>query len=89
MEISEAIKELRNIPTSATTSDTHRKRETVFDMAVAALEKQMPKKPAMTCKNEVIHCPNCDYDLMGGVEIDAEDDPEYCWKCGQKLDWVK
>jgi hypothetical protein len=55
--------------------------------AVEALEKQIPKKPAFTCNNEVIHCPNCDYDLMGGVEVDAEKDPAYCWVCGQKLDW--
>jgi hypothetical protein len=56
-------------------------------LAIEALGKQIPKKPAYTCDNEVIHCPNCDYDLMGGVELDEEHDPAYCWVCGQKLDW--
>lgn len=57
------------------------------DEITDAIERQIPKKPAFTCNDEVIHCPNCDYDLMGGIEVDSESDPEYCWKCGQKLDW--
>jgi len=36
---------------------------------------------------ESIYCPNCNYDLMGGIEPDAEHDPPYCWECGQALDW--
>lgn len=25
---------------------------------------------------------------MGGVETDTETDPQYCWFCGQKLNWT-
>lgn len=45
---------------------TRRELCNTVDAAERALEKQMPKKPAYTCNNEIIHCPNCDYDLMGG-----------------------
>jgi len=36
---------------------------------------------------ESIYCPNCNYDLMGGIDPDAEHDPPHCWECGQALDW--
>lgn len=36
---------------------------------------------------ESIICPNCEHDLMGGIELDASDDPAYCWKCGMALEW--
>jgi len=52
---------------------------------IAALEKQIPQKPVYTCNREIIHCPSCDYDLMGGVGNDEE--IIHCWNCGQKLDW--
>jgi len=54
-------------------------------IAVRAMEKQIPQKPVYTCNREIIHCPSCDYDLMGGVGNDEE--IIHCWNCGQKLDW--
>lgn len=58
-----------------------------YDMAIEALEKQMPKKPiingSLACK-----CPTC-----GSIEIEIvyENGSEVmcknCPDCGQKLDW--
>lgn len=59
------------------------------DLAIKALQKQIAKKPMFIPDigaAEVIICPECGEDLMVGMELDAEDAPAYCWKCGQKLD---
>ena len=60
---------------------------TVADEVAKALEKQIPKKPEWNLQNDAILCPCCGLDLMGGVEIDSEIDPEHCWNCGQAIDW--
>lgn len=57
-----------------------------INMAVAALEKQIPKKPEYSSDGyapdgtEVwdAHCPNCEH------ELDIED---ICPNCGQAIDW--
>lgn len=41
------------------------------------------------CCPDALYCPNCNYDLMGGIELDAEHDPPYCWECGMALYWPK
>lgn len=48
-----------------------------LDIAIEALEKQIPKKPkdGSIC----LYCSECRH-LLDGVE-------RYCWFCGQKLDW--
>lgn len=48
-----------------------------IDMAIKALEKQIPKKPTDRCMYK--ECPAC-----GEVEIEF---CKYCPICGQKLDW--
>ena len=49
-----------------------------LDMAVEALEKQIPRKPIPCSRNSTwTKCPVCD-----STDID-----EYCGKCGQRLDW--
>lgn len=48
-----------------------------IDMAIKALEKQIPKKPTDRCMYK--ECPAC-----GEVEIEF---CKYCPNCGQKLDW--
>ena len=52
----------------------------VLNMAIEALEKQIPKK-TITSGNFFIvqRCPVCDE----YVPVEAN----YCMKCGQKLDW--
>lgn len=47
------------------------------DKAIQSLEKQKPMKPLVI--NGECTCPMCDVTI-------AEKD-EYCWKCGQKLEW--
>ena len=60
-----------------------------YDMAIKALEKQMPKKAISIYKGDY-KCPTCekcinitDDDLyVYGIEP-----PKYCDECGQALDW--
>lgn len=63
-----------------------------IDMAIKALEKQIPKKPIRHAVWEDFKCPAC-----GSTEIrpydteyreyDKNCEFEYCSDCGQKLDW--
>lgn len=49
-------------------------------MAINALEKQMPKKPIFDTYHRVGHmCPNCNNINPWGYK--------HCKHCGQKLDW--
>ena len=71
-----------------------------FQMAIQALEKQMPKKPVHDgcLDNEGMWhewngvngrpydlCPNCNTNLC--CEMPYENKPNYCSKCGCRLDW--
>ena len=73
--------------------DSHagRSQSEAFQMAINALEKQIPKKPIAidyekymdTVKNALFlkgayWCPNCKHVVKCGT---------YCSDCGQKLDW--
>ena len=63
-----------------------------IDMAIEALEKQIPKKPIRHAVWEDFKCPAC-----GSTEIrpydteyreyDKDCEFKYCSDCGQKLDW--
>lgn len=64
-----------------------------LNMAVEALEKQIPKKVCEVQKDYIIKhhcCPSCDYpvnvsfikDRIAGFRKD-----KYCNNCGQALDW--
>ena len=48
------------------------------DMAISALESQIPMKPKMDNKNCICYCPVCD------SEVDWK---QYCEECGQKISW--
>lgn len=63
-----------------------------FDVAIQALEKQMPKKPIDKTKPDdgaslshinchIIVCPSCN----GRLKLKSKG--RYCDKCGQRLDW--
>lgn len=63
----------------------YRKIGTV-DECRATVEKQIPKKPIKNRKQEIRYtsaysCPNCGRSFTG-TRI-----AEYCYHCGQKLDW--
>lgn len=51
----------------------------LYNTAIEALEKQLPKKPVLKRKayGGIIVCPICE----------ASDSGKYCRYCGQKLDW--
>ena len=81
MEIIEAINAIKcNKPTSGYTILCE-----ALDMAVDALEKQMPKRPL---KKRIVNdgyawewvCPNCHI-----VKVTTE--KQFCDDCGQRLDW--
>lgn len=56
---------------------------TAYGMAVAALEKQIPKKPILDIiYHHNYYCPNCENFLVGK----NGNKPHHC-KCGQALDW--
>ena len=57
-----------------------------IDMAIEALEKQVPKKPLHMYKN--YYCPICKEDgWMLWDDAIPNDMDKYCGKCGQAIDW--
>lgn len=54
-----------------------------FEMAIAALEKQIPKKPILdTIYHQQYYCPNCEDFLVKN----NGDKPHHC-TCGQAISW--
>ena len=57
-----------------------------YEMAIQALEKQIPKKPIKS-ENQVVryvntyYCPTCELGITG-TNI-----AKWCYHCGQRLDW--
>ena len=56
------------------------------DMAIEALEKQLPEKVKIANDYEELLCPCCGVDLMGSLS-EPDHDPYYCFECGQAIDW--
>lgn len=80
MRIQEAIKVLKsmNVNYGYWIDDT----DIAKDMAIAALEKQIPKKCRFYARNH--YCPSCD-ELVGNSEFGWKH--MFCSKCGQSIDW--
>lgn len=64
-----------------------------IEIAIQALEKQMPKKPRKTDSYRGIFrriyayvCPTCGNACLEKQENERQD-TMFCWNCGQKLDW--
>ena len=57
------------------------------EMAIQALEKQIPKKPIfannMMTKDKFLMCPCCEFRFPDSLVFLKT----RCWNCGQKLDW--
>ena len=81
----EAIREVRFNMSTIGLSDKAAKRVVeARDMAINALEKQIPKKPHKNFeKFSGVWC-SCGKYLGKGYFVDK---PSYCTDCGQKLDW--
>ena len=57
-----------------------------INMAIEALEKQIPKKPLHMHKN--YYCPICkENGWMLRDDAIPNDTDKYCGKCGQAIDW--
>ena len=61
-----------------------------FQMAINALEKQIPKKPIMKqyfddMEEEYLCCPTCGEILTDRIPLDNKDFYLHCLNCGQKL----
>ena len=60
-----------------------------FDVAIKALEKQIPKEPAVMIDTWI--CPSChngiEYQFLLGDNVLFHGFHDFCPKCGQKIDW--
>ena len=64
----------------------------VRDIAIEALEKQIPKKPIMKpyfeyMEEEYLCCPTCGEILTDRIPMDNKDFYFHCLNCGQKFDF--
>ena len=60
-------------------------QQEIFEIAISALEKQIPKKPQeVDVDFSTFVCTNC---LSTIMYTDEKETHNYCLKCGQKLDW--
>ena len=59
-----------------------------LDIAIADMEKQIPKKVIFEDDGEELLCPNCGFDFMGAFN-EPDHNPYYCFECGQALDWTE
>ena len=64
-----------------------------IDMAIQALEKQIPKKPRKTDSYRGVLkrvyayvCPTCGNACLEKY-MNERQNTMFCWNCGQKLDW--
>ena len=63
----------------------------LYELAISALEKQIPKKPTDICTPVVTwgRCPICKGELnkLGGKPNRVFKSDAFCHDCGQALDW--
>lgn len=64
-----------------------------MDVAIKALEKQIPKKPIIYTndidKDRLACCPVCDSNVDWTYEgFWRKGNPKYCKNCGQAIDWT-
>lgn len=90
MTESEAIKELHGIRPRG--GIIPQKRAEALDVAIQALEKQIPKKPIMrqyfeNLEEEYLCCPTCGQILTDRIPADNKNFYFHCMNCGQKFDW--
>ena len=85
MSYEEAIKQFESLQKRYTKEHNGRMCEKV-NLALEALEKQIPKKPLHMHKN--YYCPICKEDgWMLWDDAIPNDMDKYCGKCGQAIDW--
>ena len=88
-KVREAIEVIKaNYPTSG----YYMLRESL-DIAIEALEKQLPKRPrkngmsdGLIKKTKYYTCQTCGNCLLTEM-MNERQNTSYCWDCGQRLDW--
>lgn len=90
MTENEAIKELHGIRPRG--GIIPQKRAEALDVAIQALEEQIPKKPIMKkyfkdMEEEYLCCPTCGEILTDRIPADNKTFYFHCMNCGQKFDW--
>lgn len=88
-KVREAIEVIKaNYPTSG----YYMLRESL-DIAIEALEKQLPKRPrengmsdGLIKKTKYYTCQTCCNCLLTEM-MNERQNTNYCWDCGQRLDW--
>ena len=93
MTESEALEKLKNMRLYMQIEDENNDCKFTEDdykaneMAIQALEKQIPKKPIfannMMTKDKFLMCPCCEFRFPDSLVFLKT----RCWNCGQKLDW--
>ena len=87
MTYEEAIKHFKSLQKRYTKEHNGRMCEKV-NLALEALDKQIPKKPLHMHKN--YYCPICKEDgWMLWDDAVPNDMDKYCGKCGQAIDWKR
>ena len=81
----EAIKTFKTVVVYAPEKYENKYYKTIM-LAIEALEKQIPKKPIKSDRQEIRYtltydCPTCGRQFTGTGFAD------YCYHCGQALDW--
>ena len=91
MTENEAIKELHKIRPIG--GIIPQKRAEAIEIAIQALEKQIPKKPRKTDSYRGVLkrvyayvCPTCGNACLEKY-MNERQNTMFCWNCGQKLDW--
>ena len=98
MTESEAVEKLKNMRLFMQITDEnseHKFPEDYYkanEMAIQALEKQIPKKPMMKqyfedLEDEYLCCPTCGEILTDRIPADNKTFYFHCMNCGKKFDW--
>lgn len=90
----EAIEYLNIMKLSTEDDSVGEIKKEVCDIAIEALEKQVPKKPLKLTYKPLIDagwiyaCPNCKMACgENKYHLEATSDEMYCPSCGQAIDW--
>ena len=84
MTIEEAIKLLEIQKPVLGCKEYKKPLMTAYDMAIKALEKQIPKKPIeIDAWGEYYKCPICEKYAVDNLGCKYK----FCRECGQKFDW--
>lgn len=84
---------LRSLPQKTRERSDYNNYVDAFLVAIKALEKQLPKRPrengmsdGLIKKNKYYTCQTCGNCLLTEM-MNERQNTNYCWDCGQRLDW--